>query len=945
MLPQNDEECTKDNKTNKLSVYSDSEEEELYILKSDEESEESSDFNTEKVQMEESTYDFEVDIKRIEQNNLVVAEGKFSTKQHNFWIGLYLYSNETKEVYPFIYMTDDIEKPFHVKCTVRTIEENPKKSVIQQKFYPDIKMLRSCQKIYDSLPEGDIKLHVRLKYIPSYDECRKYFNCVGLVNDGMTCYLNSLVQVLYHIKGFRKIVFDIETDKSDIPNSLAYVFARLQTSNHPVRSRRLTKSFGWGDSDLHLQQDAQELMCLLFDRIDNVSDNSASRLFCGKMKKYIKIEGMENKSEKIEDFHCLILNINQIRTMKESLELYFKPDTLDDKYTLEDGTKVDAMMVHEVVETPPILCFNLRRFEFKHNSMQKIITKFEYDEYMNFFGTDYKLISIISHKGTVYGGHYNAFVSNGKRWLAFDDESIFEISAKKAIRKNYGGPVGALTAYILFYCRVDKIKELIECDDPEINPRIIEEFNYRKNYKEINIVTENTIDSECIYKKVSIPKNATYLEVIDVLKQELQMEQLYLRPFNDLTSIGDLIVEKSVLDSKDTLYICRTEYFPVILYFWIPEHRPLFVSVIEQENLVCKNLLNIIREKFEISGDIELEIFAKQSDIVIELSEDTPIEEPLSIYVQIKPNSTSKDVFQSLASRFNFLSINLSDKSLVKIIGMEINNIEDYNRYSQNMKDVELYDVYSYKLINLSVPKEAVVLDLKKCISKLLDVDISRVSLFEYANSTFNPIPCKQERMTLSNFFKIEIGYYSVAPDHLKGEPFEIYRVTVLQRRGLFHKNTIVYLPRGDNTVESLLNGVKGVIKSQKFLFYLKDLNVPVFMESDTKINTGSTYMVQLDICKDEDEALIPIMTDSKDVNPYFYPAKYDDFMEPIFKELECHQQKRFEVYSKSERAKYPSSDFFKLTTKEFLDKGLVIIRGSPRFLMESDSTPMKMSS
>lgn len=37
----------------------------------------------------------------------------------------------------------------------------------------------------------------------------------GIVNQGNTCYMNSYLQVLYHIQKFRQLIFDLEPSAQD----------------------------------------------------------------------------------------------------------------------------------------------------------------------------------------------------------------------------------------------------------------------------------------------------------------------------------------------------------------------------------------------------------------------------------------------------------------------------------------------------------------------------------------------------------------------------------------------------------------------------------------------------------------------------------------------------------------------------------------------------------
>lgn len=66
-------------------------------------------------------------------------------------------------------------------------------------------------------------------------------NMVGIENLGATCYLNSLLQMLYHINAFRKAVYSLPHDNEVNSNSttlaLQHVFRQLQTSSREIHTK------------------------------------------------------------------------------------------------------------------------------------------------------------------------------------------------------------------------------------------------------------------------------------------------------------------------------------------------------------------------------------------------------------------------------------------------------------------------------------------------------------------------------------------------------------------------------------------------------------------------------------------------------------------------------------------------------------------------------------
>lgn len=137
--------------------------------------------------------------------------------------------------------------------------------------------------------------------------------------------MNSLLQSLYCTNYFRQVcyspayhadrpqaVYQIPTDQ-DIPSeslalALQRVFYHLQTSNQPVGTTELTKSFGWKSLDSFMQHDVQEFSRILQDKLEakmkgTPAEDAIPKLFKGQMKNYIKCINVDFESSVIEDFY------------------------------------------------------------------------------------------------------------------------------------------------------------------------------------------------------------------------------------------------------------------------------------------------------------------------------------------------------------------------------------------------------------------------------------------------------------------------------------------------------------------------------------------------------------------------------------------------------------------------------------------------------------------
>ena len=83
----------------------------------------------------------------------------------------------------------------------------------------------------------------------------------GLLNQGATCYLNSLLQSLFMFPEFREALFTMQSfdenkkPEQDLAKQLQILFSTLLLSSRgSVSTQALTKSFGWTSQDSFVQQ-------------------------------------------------------------------------------------------------------------------------------------------------------------------------------------------------------------------------------------------------------------------------------------------------------------------------------------------------------------------------------------------------------------------------------------------------------------------------------------------------------------------------------------------------------------------------------------------------------------------------------------------------------------------------------------------------------------------
>ena len=322
---------------------------------------------------------------------------------------------------------------------------------------------------------------------------------VGILNQGATCYMNSLLQTLFFTDALRRGVFLMPTvpnatdneatatvvldNDKNVALAIQRVFYRLQTSPAAVETQELTRSFGWGGAEAFKQHDVQEFLRVLMDNIEEKMKSTkveqlqslVSNLFMAKMKSYIRCTKVDFESARTEDYYDVQLKVKGISNLLDSFKDYCSVEDLegDNQYQAEGHGLQDAEKGIIFQSFPAVLHLQLRRFEYdmELDESVKVNDRFEFPERMNldhFLETpdpacpaDYTLHSVLVQIGNVQYGHYVAFIRpdpESSQWYRFDDEHVRKCKSEFALERNFGGvdEVGRMShssAYMLVYMR------------------------------------------------------------------------------------------------------------------------------------------------------------------------------------------------------------------------------------------------------------------------------------------------------------------------------------------------------------------------------------------------------------------------------------------------------------------------------------------------------------
>lgn len=306
----------------------------------------------------------------------------------------------------------------------------------------------------------------------------------GLVNFRITCYMNSVVQVLMHTPLLRDYFLSerhfCKTDsESCLMCILSNVFQEFYNGDKvPLLLHKLLH-FIWthaphvgGD----VQQDAHEFFIetlgLLHkhcaESINHTSHavvtNNCSCIihqsFTGSLQSDIvcqKCKGVSTTIEPIWDFALDL--VPGALTLVECLKHFTKAELLDNFSMCEScGLPRQVTKQLSIKTLPTVVTFQLKRFKKSDEGHGKVATKIQFTEMLDMtpfmstkkadspFPSDnmYSLFAVINHQGeTSYAGHYIAYVRQLKdHWYKCNDEVISRVGLDEVLFSE---------GYILFY--------------------------------------------------------------------------------------------------------------------------------------------------------------------------------------------------------------------------------------------------------------------------------------------------------------------------------------------------------------------------------------------------------------------------------------------------------------------------------------------------------------
>ena len=335
----------------------------------------------------------------------------------------------------------------------------------------------------------------------------------GLTNLANTCYMNSVLQSIFHAASYRCEILNTTFSEDSIGEKLNWLFNEMMDSTC-VNPRELARAL---DLNVGTQEDAQEFLLRLLHetddsvlpaKINDIETTTASTAtpaegaavapatnhelpsyaFRGYTEQTIQCTNVDFSKTRKQKFLDLTVDIVGFQNLKDALlDMFTRPDLLTgpnqyraaEPYGLQDAEKRLRL-----VSLPSVLCVTLKRFRYDSDlgTLKKIGDPLEFPDALDMSKyahvavpvnegdgqaqvqaqaqsqSQYLLNSVVVHEGTATFGHYTCYARSDPSmrpdyWLLFNDHMVSEVSYDQVCKASFGNTRGSSSAYLLFYSK------------------------------------------------------------------------------------------------------------------------------------------------------------------------------------------------------------------------------------------------------------------------------------------------------------------------------------------------------------------------------------------------------------------------------------------------------------------------------------------------------------
>lgn len=360
---------------------------------------------------------------------------------------------------------------------------------------------------------------------------------VGIKNPGCVCYMIATLQQFYCTPVFRYGVLMADDGQPPKPvtvrnvtvddnvfhqfqKMLAYLDNSERRDYDPAELCYSYKDYSGEPTNVSVQQDADEFLKVLLERLENSLKNSPfigvlNSAFLGKVCNVITCKGCGHEKTNEENFYNISLEVKKMRNLTESLDKLIQEEIVSDYLCESCKKKCDISKRALLKKLPNVLVFSLKKMCFDLQLLMnvKIHNRYEFpmnvnlknymykpsgkeqsgeeeadegketvkEEELSLEDCEYRLVGVVIHKGNAEYGHYTSIINTdrgdpGKQgqspdtWMEFDDSkvSVFDMTKfdeecfgsqedKEAIASEFAMEnFVSKSAYLLFYEKVKK---------------------------------------------------------------------------------------------------------------------------------------------------------------------------------------------------------------------------------------------------------------------------------------------------------------------------------------------------------------------------------------------------------------------------------------------------------------------------------------------------------
>jgi ubiquitin C-terminal hydrolase len=323
----------------------------------------------------------------------------------------------------------------------------------------------------------------------------------GLQNQGATCYMNSVLQCLYHNALVRQVCLEVKaaggepspehgsvpspcaapastqllkvSNPQAVPSALRELFVTMGQSTRVVDTRVFTRAVGWCHADMQIQHDAHELFTVLMDvlpsQLSRTGRANLEAIFSFKQCNIVRWEHAgkahtSTVSEPCTSVHLDVAPTPAINSVSRALQHLVRCEDLFGDNAYDAGVAGGGLQNHAIRQTqlaadalPMVLTVQLKRFNWrggKDNRYMALDPVLELSPFVcGTMAKDaclcYELWAVLVHSGaTTAHGHNYSYVrctetavgaTTPPSWRKFDDTIVTVVSEAAMLRDAVGG--------------------------------------------------------------------------------------------------------------------------------------------------------------------------------------------------------------------------------------------------------------------------------------------------------------------------------------------------------------------------------------------------------------------------------------------------------------------------------------------------------------------------